>query len=80
MPPPVRVKATVLPGNKIEIPTPEFTVGEEVDVIVLPRSDARRSDEKSVLEIIEEMPPGRLFKTAEEVDAYLREERDSWER
>lgn len=23
---------------------------------------------------------GRLFKTAEEVDAYIREERDSWER
>lgn len=25
-------------------------------------------------------PGGRLFKTAEEVDAYIREERDSWER
>lgn len=34
----------------------------------------------SMLEIINELPGGRLFKTSAEVDAYLREERDSWER
>lgn len=34
----------------------------------------------SMLEIINEMPGGRLFKTSAEVDAYLREERDSWDR
>ncbi len=34
----------------------------------------------SILEIINEMPGGRLLKTAAEVDAYLREERDAWDR
>lgn len=35
---------------------------------------------QSTLDILEELPGGRIFKTAEQVDAYLREERDSWER
>ncbi len=34
----------------------------------------------SMLDIINEMPGSRLFKTSAEVDAYLREERDSWDR
>jgi hypothetical protein len=83
MTPPVRVKTTVLPGNRIEVATPGLAVGAEVQVIVLPAvgaADPPPADGKSFLEIIEEMPPGRLFKSAEEVDAYLREERDSWER
>jgi hypothetical protein len=35
---------------------------------------------QSALDILDELPGGRIFKTADEVDAYLREERDSWER
>ena len=35
---------------------------------------------RSMREIMNELPGGRIFKTAEEADAYLREERDSWER
>jgi hypothetical protein len=35
---------------------------------------------RSVLDIIESAPGQRLFKTAEEVDAYLEEERNSWDR
>ena len=31
-------------------------------------------------EVLGEYQGGRLFRTAEEVDAYLREERDSWDR
>ena len=34
----------------------------------------------SALELLDSLPPGGLFKTSAEVDAYLREERDSWER
>jgi hypothetical protein len=33
---------------------------------------------KHVLDIIAMLPGHRAFKTAEEVDAYIREERDSW--
>jgi hypothetical protein len=33
-----------------------------------------------VIEIIKSLPRGQGFKTSEEADAYLREERDSWDR
>jgi hypothetical protein len=32
------------------------------------------------LEILDELPGGQLFKTPEEADAYLRQERQSWDR
>lgn len=35
---------------------------------------------RSVREILREAPGGRWFKTAAEVDEYIREERDSWDR
>lgn len=35
---------------------------------------------RSIREILEDCPGGRIFKTAEEVDEYLRQERESWER
>lgn len=35
---------------------------------------------KHVSEIIKELPGHLMFKTAEEVDTYIREERDSWDR
>jgi len=49
-----------------------------VDVFVLPRDrDVRR---RSALDILREATGHRLFKTAEEADEYLREERAAWER
>jgi hypothetical protein len=52
--------------------------GEQVTVIV-------KIDEPEKMTITERLARakyqgGSLFKTAEEVDAYMREERDSWER
>ena len=35
---------------------------------------------RTVLEILAEMPPPGVFKTSAEADAYLREERDAWDR
>ncbi len=40
----------------------------------------RNEKRTSMLDIINELPGGRIFKTSAEVDAYLREERDSWDR
>jgi hypothetical protein len=34
----------------------------------------------SILDVLREVSGPRLFHTAEEVDAYIREERDAWER
>lgn len=42
--------------------------------------DTELPDERpSVLDVIAAVPPGRGFQTAAEVQAYLRNERDSWE-
>jgi hypothetical protein len=75
----LRVKTTVLPGGKIEINTTELAPGESVEVIILmpePASDMRRS----AVDILAEAPGRRLFNTADEVDSYLRTERDEWDR
>lgn len=45
-----------------------------------PKPENHVEPRRSALNIIEEMPGGRIFKTSAEADAYLREERDSWER
>ena len=74
----LRVTAKVLPGNKIEIQIPPGSIGEEVEVfVVLPVSS---SSKQSAIDILNRVPVQQLFKTAEAVDRYLHEERDSWER
>lgn len=75
----LRVKTTVLPGGKIEVTDPQLPSGEAVDVIVLfpePPATARRS----IADVLAEAPGHILFQTAQDVETYLREERDSWER
>ena len=74
----VRSKAVVQPGGRIEVTNDELPVGKEVDVIVLVESES--SGKRSALEILEGLPGQRLFKSAAEVDEYIRAERDSWER
>jgi hypothetical protein len=72
------IKATVLPGNKIEVPAPEYAVGQTVDVAVT-WPESAPAKRRSALEILDSLPGGRLFKTAEEVDKYIDEERNSWD-
>ena len=73
----LRLTTTVLPGGKIEIVDQELPVGESVDVVV---HHSPVSTERSALDILAEAPGHRLFKSAEDVDSYLKEERASWDR
>jgi hypothetical protein len=73
----LQIRTKVLPGNRIEVSTPDLTVGQEVDVVV---SQSLARPRQSILEFVEALPAGRLFKTPEEADEYLKRERDSWER
>ena len=70
------VRTTVLPGGKIEIVDQGLPVGESVDVVVSQSS----SNGRSAVDILAEAPGHRLFKTAEEVASYLKDERESWDR
>jgi hypothetical protein len=75
----VRITTKVLPGNKIEIQVPEAQEGDSVDVfVVLP--EKVETKKRSAVDILNELPGKQLFKTAEEADKYLQEERESWER
>ena len=75
----LRLTTWVQPGGKIEISDTQLPTGKPVDVIVLftQLEDATR---RSVVDILAEAPGHLAFQPAEEVDAYLREERNAWER
>lgn len=75
----LRITTKVLPGNKIELELPQAEIGDDVDVIVIlpEKAEPKR---RSAVDILNELPGRRLFKTAEEVDKYLKEERESWVR
>lgn len=76
---PIHVEAVVSPDGKIEISVPELAPGQHVHVSIEP--DASPLEEKRpAIDILRQSPGHQLFKTAEEVDEYLREERDSWDR
>ena len=73
----LHLKTTVLPGGRIEIEDIGLEEGESIDVIIVSSSPSLK---RSALDILAEAEGHRLFKTAEEVDSYLRDERDSWQR
>ena len=74
----LHLRTTVLPGGRIEIVDQDLSEGETVDVVVtasVPTPTPRRS----IMEILNSGPERRLFQTAEEVRAYLAEEKASWD-
>ena len=73
----LHIRTTVLPGGKIEIVDDELPVGQTVDVVVR-HSSAPES--RSIMEILNSGPERRLFRTADEVKAYLEDEKSSWDR
>ena len=74
---PLHIKTTVLPGGKVEFVSPELESGQTVDVVVLHESGVKG---RPITEILNSGPERRLFQTAEEVKAYLAEEKASWDR
>jgi hypothetical protein len=77
-------EAVVGPDGKIEVSAPELQPGQRVSVTIEPEPDSLapqpRDDSLHMIDIIEASSGQRLFKTADEVDEYIRQERDSWDR
>lgn len=73
----LHIRTTVQPGGKVEIASPELEAGQTVDVVVMHES---RVKGRSIMEILNSGPDRRLFQTAEEVRAYLAQEKASWDR
>ncbi|MEL7034217.1 MAG: hypothetical protein AAFO04_01160 [Cyanobacteria bacterium J06592_8] len=72
-------KVKVLPGNKIEIEHSELPVDETVDVFVLlPKKSA--PEPVNILELLAEIHSHRSStRSPEEIDQYIREEREAWD-
>lgn len=74
----LHITAKVLPGKRIEVEIPEAQIGDSVDVfVILP--EKVETKKRSVLDIIEESRRRHASRTAEDIDAQLREERISWD-
>ena len=58
----------------MEFVNPELEAGQTVDLVVLHESSVKG---RSIMEILNSGPERRLFQTAEEVGAYLAEEKES---
>ncbi|HEX6800627.1 MAG TPA: hypothetical protein VF116_23140 [Ktedonobacterales bacterium] len=76
----IEIETVVQPGGKIEVSSPALTPGQRAKVVITTDENAAPTEGRHVLDIINSLPGYQLFKTAEEVDAYIREERDSWDR
>ena len=74
----VRVKTVILPGDKIEISTAELIPGRRATVVVTIEDDDP-IEQPHVIDIPKTLAGHRLYQSAEEVDAYIREERDAWD-
>jgi len=76
----LRIETTILPGHRLEISDPQLPDGARVEVIVV-LPEKSKPQFSSALEFLESLPPGpRAFKTWEEYEQHLQEERDSWDR
>ncbi len=75
----LKISTRILHGGKIEVSDSQLPSGEAVDIIVLfPKADT--TTRRSILDILAEAPGHLEFQNAEEVDTYICEEREAWER
>jgi hypothetical protein len=75
----LRFTAEVQPGGKIELVDAQLPVGAPVEVIIL-LPQVAALPRQSLLAVLADAPGHLAFQNAEEVDTYLRSERDTWER
>ena len=74
----VHINTIVLPGGRIEISIPKLVAGQRATVVVTVE-DQELVEQRHVIDILAALPGHQLFQNAQEVDAYLQEERDAWE-
>ena len=74
----LRMTTRVLPGNRIELTSPDLPEGEAVDVLLL--FPPKRTDEGSVTDFLDNLPDGpRRRQSWREIEAEFNAERDAWD-
>jgi hypothetical protein len=72
----IRTQTTVLPGQRIEVSTPEIPAGSAVDVVVTERATGNRR----ILEFLDSLPQGpHSAATWDDVERSLDAERNAWD-
>lgn len=74
----IHITLTVQQDGRLSIAHPLLNPGDPVEVIIL-LQPKREENYQSAIDIFNSLPGHQLFKSAEEIDQYLREERDSWD-
>jgi hypothetical protein len=67
-------ESVVGPDGTISLTIPELQPDQAAPTAATPEAPIH------IIDLIKDLPGHRLFKSAEEVDEYLRQERDSWDR
>jgi hypothetical protein len=78
----LKTTTKVLAGGKIEIVAPQLPPDEIVEVIIVfstSQESLAPTAKRSAMDILREASGHRIFKTAEDVETYLTEERDAWD-
>lgn len=75
----VRITSIVESEGKLVISHPALHVGDEVEVLILLPVKQDETTRLSILDVLKSTEGHHLFKSAEEVDQYIRGERDSWD-
>lgn len=73
----IKRSVTIQPGGRIELSAPELTPGALAEVIVVLKDDETPSARRPLASYVGACKGS--FVTADEVDEFLRRERDSWE-
>lgn len=73
------IRTSVSVGGRVEVRTPDLQPGQAVEVTIRV-AEPQTNGCRSIVDILAECPGGLLFKTPADVDAAIRQERDSWER
>lgn len=71
----LEVKTRILPGGEIRIPATGLPEARQATVRIVVEEEHPK---RSLDEILKDYPGGQLFKTVEEVDQSIKEERASW--
>lgn len=76
----LRMTTTVHAGGKVEFIVPQAAQEETLEIIVLfpEHRLAAARPKRSAMDILNDAPGNRLFRTADDVDVYLEEERNAW--
>ena len=75
----VHVTIVVQLEGQLVISHPALHVSDTVEVLILLPVKQDVTPRLSILDVLNSTEGHQLFKTAEEIDQYIREERDSWD-